>query len=882
MNPIIRHPHHISVEKTIQLLQSDPERGLSEKEAADRQKKYGLNVLETHRRASVWRILLEQLINPLVGVLAFAAVLSFAFSEWLEGFAVLLVIFINTGIGFYMERQANNSMEALRKLSQTFVNVFRGGRRLRLPAAELVPGDLIYLEAGDVVAADARLIQETNLAVSEAALTGESAGVSKNADLIAKDLALADRKNLVFKGTTVVRGNALALVTATGGQTQLGEIAQLTREAEKAATPLEKRLNQLSQKLIWISLILAAMVMIIGIVQGREPLLMIETAIAMAIAAIPEGLPVVATIALARGMLRLARQRVVVKKLSAVETLGETEVVFTDKTGTLTENRLKVETLLFKWSEAAQNSQNGWTNSSDIQLGESYFHWIAVLCNNSVLAAKREEKSIGDPLEVALLEYVSTQGGDLDQIYRDFPRLREIPFDSDTKMMATLHERDGRDDYLVCAKGALEVLLPKCKKMWTQNGATAFVDKTHWQKQADLLAAKGLRTLAFAFKDSNELEEDFTADLTFLCLAALIDPARSEVPEAIKTCREAGVRVIMVTGDHPATARYIAYQTGIVDSGKAPTINGDLLTKMREQDKTPMKEILASNVFARVTPAQKLNLVKIFQESGFTVGMTGDGVNDAPALKKADIGIAMGGRGTEAAKEAADIVLEDDAFASIVTAIRQGRGIFENIRYFVIYLLSCNLSELLVVSVAFFSNLATPLFPLQILFINMLTDVFPALALGMNKEGKGIMDKPPRSRQETIITPPIWRSIVLYSLALTLAPLGALIFATYYLKASAVVANNYAFYTLILSQLWHIFNLPSARRSFFINEITRNRYVWYAIALCLALVALVYSLPLVRQVLYLQTFDSQMLMWIGLFSLLPLVLAQGVKRFNLS
>lgn len=874
MQGSIAQAHQITVEETIRRLETDPQRGLSSAEVRRRQVRYGPNVLERQRRRSAWRILLAQLFNPLVAVLAFAAALSLAFSEWLEGIAILIVIGINTAIGFYMEWQAQHSMEALRKLAQTFVTVIRDGRRQRQPSEELTPGDLIYLEAGDVVAADARLIQETNLAVSEAALTGESASVSKDTEALPMDTPLADRKNLVFKGTSIVRGNGLALVTAIGADTQLGKIAQLTQEAAKSATPLEKRLNKLSQKLIWISMALASLVMVIGIIQGRDILLMVETAIAMAIAAIPEGLPVVATIALARGMLRLARHQVVVKKLSAVETLGETEIIFTDKTGTLTENRMQVEELLLDIDDEPEETGDASKQNYD------YFQKVAILCNNANLNEENGEAAVGDPLEIALLEFVSENRGGIKEIRQAFPRVKEIPFDSDTKMMTTLHRKAAGEGRLICVKGAVEVLLPRSTRMLSGDGQLTTERAEEWRKSAEKLAAQGLRTLAFAFRETQgDVEEKLPGqDLTFLGLTAMIDPPREDIRAAIETCRHAGIRVIMVTGDHPETARYIAFQTGLVEQERAPIVHGQTLAEAHQEDNQLTHAILESNIFARVTPAQKLTLVTVFQENGWTVGMTGDGVNDTPALKKSDIGIAMGHRGTEAAKEAADIILEDDAFTSIVMAIRQGRGIFENIRYFVIYLLSCNLSELLVVALAFFSNLATPLFPLQILFINMLTDVFPALALGMNREAENIMQRPPRSRKEAIITPKIWRTIGGYSLALTIAPLSALVFATFYLKESHAVANNYAFYTLVLSQILHLFNLADARQSFFRNEITRNPFVWYAILICLALVGIVYSIPVVREVLYFQTFAWEMLLWVSLFSLIPVAIVQLVKR----
>ena len=882
MNLPTEPPHQLQTKEVSLRFHTNAAQGLNRLEVKKRLEEFGPNALEGAVRQSLWKILLLQFANPLVAILGLAAALAFIFSDWLEGIAILVVLGINAGIGFYMEWQAGHSMDALRKLAQTFTTVIREGEMLRISARDLAPGDLVFLEAGDVTPADCRLIQENNLAVNEAALTGESGSVSKNTASLPPETPLADRLNMVFKGTTVIRGNAKAIVTATGKNTQLGQIAQLTEEATKAITPLERRLSKLARKLIWICLILAVLVLAIGLLQGRDPLLMVETAIALAIAAIPEGLPVVATIALARGMLRLARHRVIVKKLEAVETLGETQIIFTDKTGTLTENHLKVETLMLEDGKAEVASRNGqitWKSGGHLYKTApmEYLCKVAILCNNSSLGNHEEHQIVGDPLEVALLQFAQTLGFQNEKIKAAYPRLQEIPFDSDTKMMATLHRVKDGGHYLVCVKGALEVVLNKSNRELTGQGPMPLDHKEQWHKESDELAAKGLRTLAFAYQELETPEEDFINDLIFLGLLGLVDPPRKEVPAAIHTCREAGIRVIMVTGDHPETARYIAHQCGLIDSEKDATFHGQNLPENPE-DGQYKKDFLHTNVFARVTPAQKLTLVKLFQRNGFTVGMTGDGVNDTPALKKSDIGIAMGQRGTEAAKEVADIVLEDDAFTSIVMAIRQGRGIFENIRYFVIYLLSCNLSELLVVSAAFFGNLATPLFPLQILFINMLTDVFPALALGMNKEAEGIMQKPPRSKKEAIISPIIWRTILLYSIALTLAPLSALIFATHYLGVDNQVANNYAFYTLIGAQLWHLFNLTDARQSFFRNEVTRNPYIWFSILICILILVIAYVLPLVNEVLYMQTFDFQMLMWVFLFSLIPVILVQLVKR----
>ncbi len=880
-------PHTISKTDLIKQLDTHAQSGLTAAAAKKRLQEYGYNQLEQHQSPSLFSIFIAQFISPLVWVLAFAAGLAFIFQEWLESAAIIGVIFINAGIGFFMEKQAIKSMDALRKLVQTYARVFRNGELQQVATIELVPGDILYLEAGDIVPADARLLEVHNLGVAEAALTGESTQVSKHTKEVALDATLADRKNQVFKGTMVSRGNGKAIITQTGKHTELGKIATLTQQATKETTPLEKKLNVLSHKLIWLTMILSAMVLVIGILQGRDLFLMIETAIALAIAAIPEGLPIVATIALAKGMLRLARHKVIVKKLSAVETLGETEVIFTDKTGTLTENKMHADTLLFEFDTGTiqfQQNQFKFTDSAKASLQNTFafeqLQKVAALCNNASLYKNGNLKVVGDPLEVALLNFVV--GGNVQpaDLQNDFPRIQEIPFDSDTKMMGTLHKNGKRPDYLVCLKGALEVVLKESDYVLTKDGKVPLTDHQIWIDQSNKLAAKGLRILAFAYSEINKPKEDFSHNLIFIGCIGFIDPPRMEVKAAIETCRNAGIQVVMVTGDHPETAKNIAFKTGLIDTEQATAIHGKTLKKVEQLSEEELIKLFQTNVFARVSPAQKLDLVQLYQQAGKTVGMTGDGVNDTPALKKADIGIAMGQRGTEAAKEVADLILEDDAFTSIVVAIQQGRGIFANIRHFVVYLLSCNLSELLVVAAAFFSNLTLPLLPMQILFINMVTDVFPALALGMNRGADKVMEQAPRGKNEPIITSKMWTSIIVYALAITLSSLGALLFATYYLETDAQLANNFAFYTLILAQLWHVFNLPPANASFFKNVVTQNRYVWAAVTACLLIMGIAYFMPIMREVLNLGVFNLAYFGYVIGFSWLPVLLVQGFKRLG--
>ncbi len=879
--------YQLEIPEVVRRLETDDQDGLTTVEAQKRLEHFGPNILDIRREKSLFRLLLEQFISPLIWVLMAAAVLAFSFGDWLEGVAILAVILINAGIGFFMEWQALRSMEALRKLSRSTAKVFRQGTMTVIASEALVPGDLIFLEAGDMIPADCRVLQVENLGVKEAALTGESNLVKKQRAALSGAQPLHDRSNLLFKGTTVNRGNGRAIVFATGKHTQLGAIAHLVQSASKEATPLEQKLRLLSQKLLWITLLLALIIFLLGFWQGRDLYLMIKTAVALAVAAIPEGLPIVATIALARGMLRLARQQVIVKKLSAVQTLGETQIIFTDKTGTLTENRLSADTIVFPFGEGTVNLEKENLNWSAVKPDnlpstEAFRRLlqVGVLCNNARLDTldEGEDKEIGDPLEIALLQLAARAGMDVEELRQRFPRHREIPFDSDSKMMGTLHHQPEKKNYLVCVKGALEVILPESDYVLGPEGKPQPLPETaDLMRRSDELAAQGLRVLALAYSEVDQPEDEFFHNLIFIGFVAFIDPPRIEVRTALQTCRQAGVRVIMVTGDHPATARFIAWRTGLVDSEKARVINGSELSAPASLSAEERAHILQSNIFARVSPAQKLDLVAIYQDRGLTVGMTGDGVNDTPALKKADIGIAMGSRGTEAAKEVADLILKDDSFNSIVLAIRQGRGIFENIRLFVIYLLSCNLSELLVVGIGSLNGAFIPLLPLQILFLNMVTDVFPALALGMNREAEDIMDKPPRPAGEAIVNRRSWIDIVIYAAGLTAASLGVMYYGLYRLHTSAEVANNLTFYTLILAQLWHVFNLP---RHFFRSEVTHNPYIWWALLLCLAIVLISYSIPLVREVLFLQEISWSILVTSFLFSLIPIFFIQLFKLFR--
>lgn len=836
-------------------LGTDIVHGLSATEAAARLESVGPNVISQSEQTPAWVIFLSQFKSPIVVLLVVAAGLSFAFQEWLDGIAILVVIFINAIIGFYMEFQAQRSMDALKKMVSISVKVFRDGSLSEINSEMLVPGDVIYLEAGDMTPADARLYNSAQMQVDEASLTGESVPVEKAPAVLPADTPLAEQSNLLFKGTFVTKGNGWAVVAGTGMNTELGKIAHLVGTSEQAATPLEKKLAGLSNRLIKITVGLVIVIFVVGVIGGKPIVEMLETAIALAVAAVPEGLPIVATLALAQGMLKLARHNVIVRKLSAVETLGGTTVICTDKTGTLTQNKMEVEALASPGGNwAKQDDKTTHPNSRLPKVEYDRLIQISVLCNNADIAAHQGEFSeIGDPLETGLLKFALRQGEDIAGLRLQYPKVSEMPFSSETKIMATLHQTP--EGNVVFSKGAIEAILESCRFLVTADafGPMSQESRANWLAEAEKMASQGLKVIAGAFKPDARASERLDENLVFAGLFGLIDPPREEVPDAIRQCREAGIEVVMVTGDHPATAKAIGRQLGITDADDLNAVLGKDMPDYEELDTADKSRWIATKIFARVSPKQKLDLVKVFQERKAVVGMTGDGVNDAPALKKADIGIAMGQRGTQVAQEVADMVLRDDSFASIVAAIRQGRAIFDNIRKFVIYLLSCNLSELFVIASVSLLFLHFQLKPLQILFINLITDVLPALALGVTPGSPTIMSHRPRNPEEPIIDQARWRRVIFYSIALSASTIGAVYFSHFFIHTGDAWivqrCNNILFFTLIFSQLFHVFNMGSIDAPFWRTEVVRNRYIWYAIAVCIFIIVGLYLIEPIRTAL---------------------------------
>jgi P-type Ca2+ transporter type 2C len=860
--------HSAQAEEIETILKSNRLEGLSQKEAELRLKNFGKNILTQKKRASAIIIFLHQFKSPIVLLLALAALLSIWINEWLDAIAIIVVTFINAFIGFYMEFQAEQTMKALKKISRPISKVIRDKHLVEIPTENIVIGDIIYLESGDLVPADGRLFKSSMLQSDESSLTGESFPVDKQLSTLPKNTSLAERSNMLYKGTSITKGNGHIIVTQTGMHTELGKVADLVDSENSTETPLEKKLQVFSKKLIFITIALVILIFFAGILNGLKVIDILQTSIAMAVAAIPEGLPIVATIALAHGMLRMAKHQVIVKKLSAVETLGGTNVICTDKTGTLTKNKIEVSTIISAPKISSELIKN-----------------IAILCNTADLNNNGAElKEIGDPLETALLKYFSENPAEIAQIREQNPKIKEEPFTSEKKMMATMHQTD--KGVLIYAKGAVETILAHVTHIDTPIEAeqTKTESKQYWLQQAELMAKNGMRVIALGYKQSEDAKPPLLENLTFAGIIGMIDPPREEVLDAIEECHSAGINIIMVTGDHPSTAQNIALRLKITNSPDAGFILGQNMKPYDELTDQDKEEWLRCKLFARVSPLQKLDIVKAFQEKEFVVGMTGDGINDAPALKKADIGIAIGINATQVAQEVADMIVKDNSFTAIVLAVKQGRIIFDNIRKFVIFLLSCNLSELLVIAIAAILNLNFQLLPIQILFINIVTDVLPALALGITEGSPGIMKILPRPESEPIINRKHWWTIGFYSTIISLSSIGAVLASQHiihpYEPWQPKMANNILFFTLIFSQLLHVLNMGSSHTNFFRSEVFQNKYVWFAILGSILLLVILYNIEAVRSVLYISAMPLQD--WLlsiaaGFVSLLLIQISKSLK-----
>ncbi|MFN2262196.1 MAG: cation-translocating P-type ATPase [Psychroflexus sp.] len=876
---------------------TNPDKGLSNEDAKNKLKEHGPNKLEEQKQRSIWHIIISQINNPVIYLLTAASILAFIFGDTPEAIAIIIVLLLNTIIGFWMEYQAQKSMESIKKMDEIRATVLREGKKKQIKAEDVVPGDLLIVESGDIVSADARIIEETELQVDESPLTGESVPVDKNAEILVEELQVADRKNILYKGTAVTGGQSKAIVFKTGMDTEVGNISAMVQEQNDEETPLNQKLNKLTRSLIWVILGMALAFFAFGWIAGKDIYQLVQTAIAWSIAAIPEGLPIVASIALARGMYRLSKKNVLVKQLGAVETLGETTVIFTDKTGTLTENKLTVNSfqvpeqdiIKVNWEDPNQPKLE---DSKDPEKHDNLAHIlkISVLANEASLGDTEETKTdddkdkvsaSGDPLEIALLQFVKGFDSDLYKEMKDFKRELHDPFDSESMVMGTAHKTN--EAYYISGKGSTDSILERSESILIngQEKNLSENDKKEWKEKNNALAEDGLRVLAYAYKTTDSLpkeDNDFLRKLVFVGLIGFIDPPRKEVADSIEIAKTAGIKVVMVTGDHPGTAFNVAKQTHLstedADMDKVVIHGGQLQEVFEQKDN---KKLLDTLVFARVNPGQKLSLIKHYQEEGEIVGMTGDGVNDAPALKKADIGIAMGKRGTQVAQEVSDVVLQDDAFGAIVEAIKEGRIIFGNIRKFVVYQLSYHLGEIIIIALISFTLFILPIEPLQLLFLNLLSDVFPALALGIGNGTEKVMQMPPKDPKEPILAKTSWMQVIAYGFIIAISVSGAYLYSHYVWGESEAINNNIAFFSLAFSQFIHVFNMRKANENFFNNQVTRNKWVWMAITFCFSAVFISYFVPALASIFSFQQLEFKIWILIAIASLVPTLVIQSIK-----
>jgi Ca2+-transporting ATPase len=868
--------HTISPAQAAAELDSDPENGLTTVEAQVRLARYGPNKLPEPAAVSPWRLFLAQFKSVMTVLLLAATLIAFLLGDELEGIAILVVLLLNALLGFVNEYRAERSVQALKALVVPLAEVVRDGAAHEIPAAELVPGDIIAFEAGDRVPADARLIEARSLRLDESALTGESVATDKDSEAVLEDdVPLAERQTMVYTGTAIVQGRGQAIVTATAATTEIGKISTLMAGTEQEQTPLQERLDRLGRYLALAALVIAAVMVVVGLWRGQEFLSMLETSLALAIAAVPEGLPAVLTIALALGMRRMAQRRAIVRRLAAVETLGSTNVICTDKTGTLTQNQMTVRELHLG-GRVVQVTGAGYeptgkfyVDGQSVSLQPDPHFRLAlqagVLCNTASLERTDGRwEVVGDPTEGALLVMAAKSGLDFEAERDVYPKVGEIPFDARERRMVTIHRADPGldgnrlipdDPFVVLVKGAPEAVLPNCTRQQQGNSVTALT-RTDWEQLWQVnedMAGRALRVLALAYKGVQTQTEDPFCELVFLGLVGMIDPPRPEAKEAVQRCQEAGIRVVMITGDQKTTAQAIAQELGILvartlESKEPEKLVTDGLSLDAMDEAVLQEQISETAVYARVSPEHKLRIVRAFQSRDQVVAMTGDGVNDAPALKAADIGVAMGRMGTDVAREAADMVLADDNFATIVSAVEQGRVVFANVRKFVHFLFSCNLSEILTMFVAAVVGLPLPLLPLQILWLNLVTDVFPALALAGEPAEAGMMQRPPPETRRQRPPATFVRSIAIEGALLAGATLLAF---TWALGQSTDIsrATTVAFLTLGLAQLFHVINSRFETGSALGPQLFTNRAVLGAIGLTVALQMAAVYLPIAQLVL---------------------------------
>jgi Ca2+-transporting ATPase len=871
--------HTSEVAEVLRALGTDAEWELSDEEATRRLEERGPNELEERGGRSRWTILWEQFTSTMIVILIVAALASAFLGDYEDSIAIAVIVVLNAALGFTQEYRAERAMAALKRLSAPRVRVRREGHVREVSARELVPGDVVLLEAGNLVPADGRLLEGANLRIQESALTGESESVEKDAAALEEeDTPLGERTNMVYSSTVVAMGRGLFVVTETGMSTELGKIAAMIQTTDREQTPLQRRLNQVGKVLALAALAIVGVVFALGLLRGEDLEVMFLTAVSLAVAAVPEGLPAVVTIALALGAQRMLRRRALIRKLPAVETLGSVTVICSDKTGTLTENRMSATVLdvaghtveLGGGSPAA--SDYGLDGGRLPALGDDPALMLVLaggaLCNDALLVSEEDGfRAIGDPTEGALVVAAAREGMKKSELEAALPRVEEVPFDSERKRMTTVHKvvsdsgseipealesvlNGGRESTLCVAftKGAVDSLLEISSEVCTGDGQAEPLNEG-WRERIsaanERLAENGIRVLGVGLRRLRSLDgvgEELERDLIFFGMIGMIDPARPEARHAVETCKRAGIRPVMITGDHPLTARHIATELGMAEDERMLT-GRDLASLSSEELEDLVEEV---PVYARVSPEHKLAIVEALQEKGHIVAMTGDGVNDAPALRRADIGVAMGVTGTDVSKEAADMVLTDDNFATIVAAVEQGRVIYDNIRKFIKYLLTSNSAEILVMLVGPFVGLGLPLLPLQILWINLVTDGLPALALSAEPAEQGIMRRPPHPPDEGVFARGLGRHVVWVGALMALVSLAT---GLWYSQTAPEIWQTMVFTTLTLSQLSHVMAIRSGDESLFKVGLLSNKPLLGAVALTFVLQLLAIYAPFFQRFL---------------------------------
>ena len=841
--------------------------GLSTKEVRERQRRHGLNVIQTVGKVHMYEILLRQFTNVMVLILILALIVSVILGETVDAYAIGAIIVINAIIGFTQEFRAEEAVEALKKMAASFATVIREGQTQKISADELVPGDILVLEEGMQVAADARLLKAVELSTLEASLTGESQPIPKTTGLIENVESLGDMRNMVFLGTVVSKGHGLALVTATGMKTEFGRIAHLVQTEKDDPAPLQKQLNSLSRVLAVIVLGLSAVLLFVAWITGRELAELFVLTLSLAVSAIPEGLPAIITLTLALGVQKIAKQNAIMRKLSAAETLGSTSVICTDKTGTLTQNEMTVQVVVVNGKQIKIKGI-GYEPSENVKVTGPEMELLikaGALCNNSMLIQSKEAWSVsGDPTEGALLTLAEKAGYNVLTLEKELPRKDELIFDSDRKRMST------KNGALQFTKGAPDALLEVCDSIQIHGKIQKLTaaKKREVLLEVNGLAKKAYRVLGFAYKKSGKFKEE---NLIFIGLAGIMDPPRPEVKAAIASCRKAHIEVVMITGDHALTAEAIGRAIGLFQRGDQ-IVTGAELEKMGDEEL--LKKVEKIRIYARVSPHHKVKILNALQSKGHVVAMTGDGVNDAPALKSADIGITMGITGTDVSKEASEMILVDDNFATIVSAIESGRSIYRNIKKSIRFLLSANFDEILLVSTIFFLGLPLPYTALQLLWINLLTDALPALALGTDTPEKGIMELKPRDPKKTI-----WKDLIQLSVfAGIISAFLSFIRYFYYSNAGTSIEEirTVIFTSAVIFELFLVFSVRFGKQHFF-THFFKNKFLLFGVAVSLGLQLMAIYHPFLQNVLETQSLDFQEWMIVLLPTVLGIGLIEGTK-----